>query len=186
MKKLLILLMAALVITACKKDDDDDDNNNNNPTPPTFEEQIVGTYQFISATFNQPITMTNNGTPVVFAEGDDAYLFVGEGLLGSAPCDNADNAAMEMRADFTAYYACLGEDNEAQMGTWEANEEAAVLTLNMTNPLPFSIPINNVTIDGSELAGDILQLPVPIEMTQPVGVTNMQMANVAVVFNKVD
>ena len=40
-----------------KKDDDDDDNNNNNPTPPTFEEQIVGTYQFISATFNQPINI---------------------------------------------------------------------------------------------------------------------------------
>lgn len=185
MKKLLILLLAALVVTACKKDDDDDDNNNN-PTPPTLEEKIVGTYQFVAATFNQPITMTNNGTPVVFAAGDNAYQFVGEGLLGSAPCDNADNAAMEMRGDFTAFYACLGEDNEEQMGTWEVNEATSVLTLNMTNPLPFSIPINNMTIDDTELAGDIIQLPVPIEMTEPVGILNMQMANVAVVFNKVD
>lgn len=185
MKKYLILLFVALAFTACNKDDDDE-NTDPQPTPPTMEEQLVGTYRFSSATFNSPVTMTNNGVPVEFQAGDDAYQFVGEGLLGSAPCDNADNAAMELKADFTAFYVCIDEANESQMGTWALNDDEDVLTLNMTNPLPFSIPISNMVISETTLTGDILMLPVPIEMTEPVGILNMQMANVAIEFTKVN
>ena len=152
----------------------------------TLEEQLVGTYTFTSATFNNQVTMTNNGVPVIFEAGADAYQFVGEGLLGSAPCDNADNAAMELKADFTAYYACLNENNESQMGTWSVNEDDAILTLNMTDPLPFSIPITQIVLTETKLTGVIEQLPVPIEITEPVGILNMQMANVSIEFTIVN
>lgn len=185
MKKFLILLMAVVVIAACKKDDDDD-NTTPTPSPPTLEEQIVGTYTFVSATFNSPITMTNNGEPLEFAAGDDAYQFVGEGLLGSAPCNNPDNAALELKADFTAFYVCIDETNESQMGTWAVDPDEMVMTLNMTEPLPFSIPISSIEVTDTQLSGNIVQLPVPIEMTEPVGILNMQMANVYIEFNKVD
>lgn len=185
MKKFWFLLMAALVITACNKDDEEE-TPDPTPNPPTLEEQLVGTYTFTSATFNNQVTMTNNGVPITFEAGADAYQFVGEGLLGSAPCDNADNAAMELKADFTAYYACLNENNESQMGTWSVNEDDAILTLNMTDPLPFSIPITQIVLTETKLTGVIEQLPVPIEITEPVGILNMQMANVSIEFTIVN
>lgn len=185
MKKFFFLLMAALVITACNKDDDEE-TTDPTPNPPTLEEQIVGTYTFTSAVFNNPVTMTNNGDTINFQAGDDAYQFVGEGLLGAAPCNNADNAALELKADFTAYYACIGEANELQMGTWTVNEDDGILTLNMTNPLPFSIPIINIVLTDTQMTGVIEQLPVPKEITEPVGILNMQMANVSIVFTIVN
>lgn len=183
MKKLIYLFIAVLVITACKKDDDDDDNI---PATPTFEEKLVGTYAFVAGTFIEEITMYNvmaAGDTVVFSAGSDATQIVGGVLLGDSPCADPSNTALEMRVDYSLYYICIGESNEAQMGTWSADAANSGIWLNIPDP-PISIPIVNVVIDDAGMTGSITMLPVPVDMSQPVGITNMQFANVAVVFDK--
>lgn len=183
MKKLLILLMAALVITACKKDDDED---NNTPAEPTFEEKIVGQYAFISGTFNMEVTMYNLINPpdtVTFPEGSDASLIVGASLLDDSPCDNPDNTLLDMREDYSLYYICNGEDNEDQMGTWDADETNNSLALNVNSELgPIAVTITNVVFSGNKLTGVIIGLPVPKDFSQPVGATNVQFITVSVEF----
>ena len=97
--RLSFILIAILLISACKKDDEGGDNND----PPAPVNPLVNTYLFISATFNEPITVIVNGDTNNYQAGDDAYQFVGGGLLGAAPCDNADNAALQLRADYTSW-----------------------------------------------------------------------------------
>ena len=187
LRKILFLILAFAVISACKKDDNNDDNN-----PPAPQNPIVGTYNFISSTFNDPITVIVNGDTNHYVAGDDASLFVGGGLLGAAPCDNADNAALDLRANFTSFYVCLGESNEAQQGTWSINEENTILKLNISNPADFVVYITNLDLTGGKLTGNIPSLPMPYDTSIPVGDPlpgggiNFQAANVTVEFLKVE
>ncbi|NQT76195.1 MAG: hypothetical protein HQ565_00670 [Bacteroidetes bacterium] len=183
LRKILFLIMALSVIFACKKDDN---------TPPAPVNPIVGTYTFIASTFNDPITVIVNGDTNHYVAGDDAYLFVGGGLLGAAPCDNADNAALDLRANFTSFYVCLGESNEAQQGTWSINEENTILKLNISNPANFPVFITNLDLTDNKLTGNIPSLPMPYDTSIPVGDPlpgggfNFQAANVTVEFLKVE
>jgi hypothetical protein len=183
LRKILFLIMAVGVIFACKKDDDN---------PPAPINPIVGTYTFIASTFNDPITVIVNGDTNNYVAGDDAFLFVGGGLLGAAPCDNADNAALELRANFTSFYVCLGENNEAQQGTWSINEENAILKLNISNPADFVVFITDLDLTNNKLTGNIPSLPMPYDTSIPVGDTlpngdlNFQIAKVTVEFLKVE
>lgn len=180
------MLALTVGLIACNKDDDDDDNNN---TTPTFQEKIVGQYIFTSGTFNEPITFFNvmaAGDTVTLPAGTNASVIVASVLLGDSPCDNASNTALEMRDDYTLYYVCLGESNEEQMGTWEADGDNNTISLNVNTDIgQLAIPITDVTLTDTGLEGNITTLPVPIDLLQPVGATNMQFANVAVVFTKV-
>jgi hypothetical protein len=181
---LSIVMMAILVVVACKKDDEGDDNNN----PPAPENPLVGTYAFVSATFNQPITVIVNGDTNNYQAGDDAFIFVGGGLLGAAPCDNADNAALQLRNDFTSWYVCQGEANESQQGTWEPKVNNTVLTLNISDPADFVVNITELILTADKLTGTIPQLPMPYDTSIPVGDPlpgggiNFQIASVSVEF----
>ncbi len=181
LRKILFLIMTLAVIFACKKDDDN---------PPAPLNPLVGTYTFIASTFNDPITVIVNGDTNNYVAGDDAFLFVGGGLLGSAPCDNADNAALQLRANFTSFYVCLGESNEAQQGTWVAND--TILTLNISNPANFVVFITDLDLTDNKLTGNIPSLPMPYDTSIPVGDPlpngnfNFQIANVTVEFLKVE
>jgi hypothetical protein len=187
MKKFLIFLMAALVIAACKKDDDEDDNT---PSEPTFEEEIVGQYAFTSGTFMMDVTMYNvmvPGDSVTFPEGSDASMVVGAALLDDSPCDNPDNTLLDMREDYSLYYICNGEDNEDQMGTWDADEANNSLALNVNSELgPIAVTITDVVIDGDMLTGIIIGLPVPVDFSQEVSATNIQFITVSVEFMIMD
>lgn len=184
-RKLMFLLIALLVMTACKKDDNNDDNND---PPPAAVNPMVGTYAFVAATFNAPITVIVNGDTNNYAVGDDAFLFVGGGLLGAAPCDNADNAALELRDNFISYYICQNESNESQQGTWSSNDDYSTLTLNIANPATFSVGIIEVDLSNDMLKGKIINLPMPYDTSLPVGDPlpgggiNFQIANVSVEF----
>lgn len=187
LRKILFLILVLGVISACKKDDNNDNNN-----PPVPINPIVGTYTFIASTFNDPITVIVNGDTNNYVAGDDAFLFVGGGLLGSAPCDNADNAALDLRANFTSFYVCLGESNEAQQGTWSINEENTILQLNISNPADFVVFITDLDLTDNKLTGNIPSLPMPYDTSIPVGDPlpgggiNFQTANVTVEFLKVE
>lgn len=189
MKKFMILMLALTVgLIACKKDDDDDDNNNT--TPPTFEEKLVGKYVFTSGTFINPVTMYNvlaAGDTVTFPAGADATLIVASVLLGDSPCANPANTAIEMKDDFSLFYNCMGENTEEQMGTWAADADNKSIALNVSSDLgPIAIPITTVEVDDNGMTGNIMGLPVPVDLSQPVGATNIQFANVAVVFTRVN
>ncbi len=186
MKKFMILLMAmAMVVVACKKDDEE--------TPePTFQEKLVGTYAFTSGTFNNPVTVNNLIIPTgdtlpvyVFEAGSDASAIVGGVLLSDSPCTDPTKTAIEMRDDFKLYTVCIGESNEDQMGTWdtEGNDK---ITLNVSTSFgtTVAVQISSVVITDTKMTGNIETLPMPIDMLQPLGATNMQFANVAVVFTK--
>lgn len=183
-RKAMFLFMAVLVLAACKKDDN---NEETNPTPEPVH-PMVGTYAFISATFNDPITVIVNGDTNNYVAGDDATLFVGGGLLGAAPCDNADNAALQLRENFTSFYVCQNESNESQQGTWASNEDNSVLTLNIANPATFIVHIVGIDLTGGKLKGTISNLPMPYDTSLPVGDPlpgggiNFQTANVSVEF----
>jgi hypothetical protein len=182
-----LVLIALFVAVACKKDDDGDDNN----TPTPEENPLVGTYTFIAATFDEPITVIVNGDTNHYQVGDDAYQFVGGGLLGSAPCDNADNAALQLRSDFTSWYICQGESNELQQGTWEPLAENTVLKLFISIPADFVVSIGITELTNDVLKGQILALPMPYDTSIPVGDplpgggVNFQVAQVSVEFNRI-
>jgi len=182
-----LILIALFVALACKKDDDNDDNN----TPVPEENPLVGTYIFIAATFDEPITVIVNGDTNHYQVGDDAYQFVGGGLLGSAPCDNADNAALQLRSDYTSWYVCQGESNELQQGTWEPLADNTVLKLFISIPADFVVSIGITELTNDVLKGQILALPMPYDTSIPVGDplpgggVNFQVAQVSVEFNRI-
>lgn len=181
------ILLALFVTVACKKDDDGDDNN----TPPPAVNPLVGTYTFIDATFDEPITVIVNGDTNHYQVGDNAYQFVGGGLLGAAPCDNADNAALQLRNDFTSWYVCQGESNELQQGTWESLADNTVLKLFISIPADFVVSIGITELTDTMLKGQILALPMPYDTSIPVGDPlpgggiNFQVAKVTVEFGRI-
>lgn len=183
MKKLLFFLMALLVIAACKKDDDEDDNT---PAQPTFEEKLVGQYAFTSGTFTQDVTMYNvmaAGDTVTFPQGSDATLVVSGALMDDSPCDDITNTLLDMRDDYSLFYICTGENNESQMGTWDADETNNTIALNVNSELgPIAVTISDVVFDEPNLTGTIIGLPVPKDYSQPVGATNIQFITVTVAF----
>jgi len=184
--KLAFILFALFIIAACTKDTAEELD------PPTPVSPLVGTYAFIASTFNNPITVVVNGDTNNYQAGDDAFLFVGGGLLGAAPCDNADNAALQLRADFTSWYVCQGESNESQQGTWEPVADNTVLKLNIANPADFVVNIINIDLSNDMLTGTIQALPMPFDTSIPVGDPlpgggiNFQIANVSVEFARVN
>jgi hypothetical protein len=182
-----LVMLAMLMFVACKKDDGNDDDQ-----PPAPVNPLVGTYTFIAATFQDDVTIVVQGDTNHYAPGDDAYLFVQGGLLGTAPCDNEDNAALELRSDFTSWYVCLGENNEAQQGTWEPLNDNNVIKLNIAVPASFVVNITNIDLSGNKLLGTIPSLPLPYDTSIPVGDPlpgggiNFQVASVSVEFDKID
>lgn len=181
----LFLFMASLLILSCK---DDDDDNDVNPVPVN---PLSGTYSFISASFEKAVTVVVNGDTNNYQIGDDASIFVGGGLLGAAPCDNPENAALELRSDYTSYYVCLGEENEDQQGTW-ASEVETSLSLFISNPQDFVVVIYDIVLTDIKLTGVIDPLPLPFDASLPVGAPlpgggiNYQTTKVAVEFQIVE
>jgi hypothetical protein len=99
---------------------------------------------------------------------------------------------LQLRADYTSWYVCDGETNQSQQGTWEFNDDKDVLKLSIFDPADFLINISEVVIDNNTLSGRIPALPMPYDVSIPVGDPlpgggiNFQVADVAVEFSKLD
>ncbi len=152
---------------------------------------LVGNYVFTSATFNESVSILIQQAEVEFPQGSDASAFVGPGIVGAAPCDNLQNAAIELKADGTTYYICMGETNQAQMGTWSINSARTILTLNISNPQTFSLSIIELQVTASSFSGTVENFPLPLDAgvelggSLPGGLVNYQTASVDVTFTKV-
>jgi len=152
---------------------------------------LVSKYVFTSATFNEAVTITVQQVEMEFPAGSDASLFVGPGILGAAPCDDLQNAAIELKENGTTFYTCLGESNELQMGTWQINSARTILTLNISTPQTFSLNITGLDIKTNSFSGTVENFPLPINAgvelggSLPGGFVNYQTGSVEVTFTKV-
>jgi hypothetical protein len=176
---LFIAVFAVLLVTCEKKKDEEVD-------------PLVGTYTFTSATLNDTVKLKLQGLDITIMPGTDAALFVSEGLLGAAPCDDSTNAAVELKSDGKVFYACLGETNEAQMGTWLINTDRTILTLNLSNPQPFALTISDLTITANSFSGTVENFPLPLDASIELGenlpgssIPNIQFKSLDLSFTKV-
>ncbi|KPK83450.1 MAG: hypothetical protein AMS27_12810 [Bacteroides sp. SM23_62_1] len=175
---LLAILIIPFIITSCDKNDGDE------PDP------LVGTYVFSGATFGESVDIVVQDYLVTFSSGSDASIFVSEGLLGAAPCDDSTNAAIEFRENGTSYYVCLTETNESQMGTWVISSDRTTFTLNISNPRTLALEIINVIITETSISGSVENFPLPIDTAYPLGEVlpsgiNFQTGKVNVTFTRV-
>jgi hypothetical protein len=176
----LLLAAGAILLATCEKKKDEE------------VDPLVGVYQFGSATLNDTVSIT---VPVygsiTMMPGNNADLFVTEGLLGAAPCDNSDSTAVEIQDDGKIFYTCLGEDIEEQMGTWMINTERTILTLNISNPQAFALTISDLNITPTSFSGTVENFPLPLDANYelgeelPGGGTNYQTASVDLTFTRV-
>ena len=183
LKNLLIIgimsLAGLLCFISCSKDDE------------KKVDEIVGTYAFTSAEFNDAVTITIQDYPVEFASGSDASQFVGPAILGAAPCDNPENAAVDLRANGTAFYVCVTEVNEEQAGTWTINDDRTILYISISNPQAFALTINELVVSSTLFTGTVTNFPLPLDTAYQIGDLipdvglNYQTASVDVTFTKV-
>jgi hypothetical protein len=175
-----VLILIPLFTVSCDKDDDND------------VDPIVGKYTFESAEFNDSVDVKVEGVYMSFVPGSDASLFVRNGILKAAPCDNMENAAVDLKADGKTLYICLGETNEEQMGTWVMNSDRTVLTFNISNPQSLLLIISGLEITETQFNGTVENFPVPrdnqFELTDNLqdGLPNVQLKSVDVTFTKVE
>jgi len=176
---ILLILSALMIMVSCKKDDEPE------------VDPLVGTYVFSSATFNEAVSIVIQDVQVDFAASSDATQFVGPGLLSAAPCANPQNAAIELREVGTAFIVCLTEVIEEQLGTWSINSGRTILTVNISNPQPFVLTIEDLTITSNSFTGTVTNFPLPINTAYALGEPipdngfNYQTASVDVTFTKV-
>ena len=144
-----LFLVLSFALMACNEDD-------NGST--TQKDEVAGTYAFKSATFVNGVEIKLNGQPTSFPANSDATAYVNAALLGEAPCNDAENAALELRENGELYLVCKGENNEALAGTWEVNEAGTQIRLKITNP-PFTLLIENFKLENNILSGRISNFP---------------------------
>jgi len=175
-----ILTLVPLFTVSC----DEDDNGEADP--------LVGKYTFTSASFNDTVDVKVSGTYMNFLPGSDASLFVRNGILKAAPCDNMENAAVDLRANGQNYYTCLTESNEELMGTWVINSDRTVLTFNISNPQSLALIISDLEITDTQFIGTVENFPLPLDNEYelgeqlPGGLFNFQIASVDVTFTRVE
>ena len=191
MKKKSILKIAGIIISvmclvpmftvSCDKDE----NGEADP--------LVGKYTFTGASFNDTVYAKIDGNYVTFLPGTDASLFVRNGILKEAPCDNMENAAVDLRENGNTYYICLGETNEEHMGTWIINSERTELTFNISSIQPaIALIIKNLEISETQFKGMVTNFPLPKDNAYelgeqlPGGLPNFQQASVDVTFSRVE
>lgn len=172
-RTMLLLAALSLVLFQACKDKDDDDNNNTPAVDP-----YTGFYTYGSASFVNDETIIIGQDTLFFPAGSDASAFVQPGLLGSAPCQDPANAALELRSNFESYYACLNESNSLKQGTWAVSPDRKTITLNLQNPVVFAVFIENVTLQNNVLQGVITNLIIPGTIPPKIVQTN-------ITFNKV-
>ena len=176
----LSILVIPLTINSC------DDNNEKEPDP------LVGDYVFSGATFGESVNIVVDDVFVTFDPGSDASMFVSEGILGAAPCDNSANAGISFREDGTSFYICMGETNESQMGTWIINDSRDVLTLYISNPMTFALEIGDLDLTETAISGTVENFPLPLTTAVELGTMfgdpprmNYQVAAVNVTFTRI-
>jgi hypothetical protein len=186
---LIAFSMAGLVfITGCSDDDEVD--------------PLVGTYALTNATVAEALTITLPGAsePATLPAGTPITELVAGILAAASPCENPANAAVELGADGTYYYKCIGEDVErVDSGEWNKGTDtngSEVLTLIIVSESlgqTITVVVTDLVITGTTFSGRIDGFPAPIDANQAFGapltgtdppVLNFQFASINATFTK--
>lgn len=185
----ILLLSAALFVSSC----DEDDDNGNNVTPPA---DFAGSYEYESAKFGEDVTITVQGQEMEFSAGQSADDFVENIIESAGPCD--DDTELHLRDGGKLFVSCDDDDaNAVEYGTWAINGDQSQLTVNFTSgAMPLSLTLENVRlenddddgddIDDFKLYGTITDFPVPIDVSEPLSGSNLQLVTVDIVLDKED
>jgi hypothetical protein len=129
-----------------------------------FPGNYVITEATVAESFSIPVTGLGNipvpvGTPITAA--------IQVALLGAVTCTSADLTYIELRADFSLYMSCQGE-NSLNAGTWsEVSSTELLLNLNGTaipsSPTGIALNVTEVVKNGTVLTGKT-SVPIPKAM----------------------
>lgn len=159
LKKAFLTLFASafvvglLFVVGCESDGDDD------PEPELYD--LSGVYTFKEAILRT--TLTIPGIPIPIPAGTDITDEMAGGLLAEAPCKDPENGAVELKSSKKLFFACIGEDNELDAGTWEVNDEYTELTLNLsvsTGNLALKLTDLEIDEDNDIIGGRISGFPI--------------------------
>lgn len=187
---LIAFSMAGLVfITGCGDDDPEVD-------------PLVGTYALSNATLAEALTITLPGSEEAaeYPAGTDFTTLIAGILAAASPCENPANAAVELAADGTFYYKCVGEDaDRVNSGEWNQSTDSNgsdVLTLIIVSESlgqTITVIVTELEITGTTFSGRIDGFPAPIDANQDFGaplegtdppVLNFQFASINATFTK--
>ena len=150
------LVLAVLFVMSC------DSGNDDPPEPELYD--LSGVYTFKEATLQSEITINIGQFPITVPAGRDITEEMSGGLLAEAPCKDPENGAVELKATNELFFACVGESNEAQAGSWSVNDDRTELTLSLASPpLPAALPLKIENLDINEntdvIGGSIIKFP---------------------------
>ena len=155
-----VLLASTLIITilfamSC-------DNGSDEPEPELYD--LSGVYKFKEAKLQTKVTITIGVFPITVPAGTDVTDELSDGLLATAPCNDPENGAVELKASNELFFACIGESNEAKAGSWSVDEDRTELTLSLASPpLPAALALKIENLDINEttdvIGGSIIKFP---------------------------
>lgn len=119
----------------------------------------TGLYKLVSVVLSKDITV--QGT--LYPAGTDV-TDVALGVFAVVTCSTPADAALDLRYNGDLYLVCPENSNETKGGTWDGNADTKVLNLNFSSPPypdPFKVKIQNVTVSGSTLTGEMIDNALP-------------------------
>lgn len=129
------LVLGMFFLFSCGEDD---------PEPELYD--LSGVYTFKKAILQTTLEIPGLAFPI--PAGTDITDEMSDGLLAEAPCKDPENGAVELKPNFKLFFACKGEDNELDAGTWSTDEAQTQLSLNL------SVSTGNLLMKVEELTID--------------------------------
>ena len=150
------LVLAVLFVVSC-------DNGSDDPPEPELYD-LSGVYTFKEAKLQTEVTINIGVLPITVPAGRDITEELSSGLLATAPCKDPENGAVELKASFELFFACIGESNGAKAGSWSVDDDRTELTLSLASPpLPAALALKIENLDINEttdvIGGSIIKFP---------------------------
>ncbi len=139
-------------------------DNNDEPEPEEYDLSGIYTFKKAELVEGKEAIATALGNPALaFIIPTDITNEMAGGLLAEAPCDNKDNGAVDLKANFELFFTCIGESNELKSGTWSVNSDRTELNLNLSVAAGnLQLKISELTINETTnvIGGTIINFPV--------------------------
>lgn len=148
MKQLMAMLAIFSLVFATSCGDDDGEIAEVNP--------LIGAYSLNSAVLNEDTDFGGG-----MEAGTDITEMVELSLYAASPCETGANTLIDLREDFTVFYACKNEDTEpVQFGTWTTSNGGQTLTMSLVvEGNPFPLILDNLEVSEAGVIGDATNYP---------------------------
>ncbi len=122
----------------------------------------TGVYKLVSAVISKEVTIDGEVYPVGRDVTDDA-----QGLFDVVSCGDPADRAMNLKFTGDLAFVCIGPDNETSAGSWTGNGSTKIIDITFSSPpYPslFLISIENATLTGNQLTGEMDETGLPGEL----------------------